>query len=184
MNYNDNGTIKKIAVKAGDTLPIGTIVEIQGSTVPDGYSKVDDLSLEGVNEKVGELYNLTTTDKSNVVNSINEVNDKFNYSTEETKIGTWIDGKPVYRKVVQNIVPTGLGINIYTMNDIENVVDYYGIYHQNNGFEKRINFYFSATDYMTLNFNRKNHQFLLDNTSNYNNNGTVSLIIEYTKKTD
>ena len=40
----------------------------------------------------------------NVVNAnddaINEINDKFNYSTSEQRIGTWIDGKPIYRKVI------------------------------------------------------------------------------------
>lgn len=29
------------------------------------------------------------------------------YSTEETRIGTWIDGKPLYRKVAQFNAPTG-----------------------------------------------------------------------------
>lgn len=34
------------------------------------------------------------------------------YSTEETRIGTWIDGKPLYRKVYENLVfPTSAGIN-------------------------------------------------------------------------
>ena len=71
MNYNDNGTIKKIAVKAGDTLPIGTIVEVPGSTVPDGYSKVDDLSLEDVNEEVNILKE-TKQDKIKILyNDIN-----------------------------------------------------------------------------------------------------------------
>lgn len=46
-----------------DTLPIGSIVEYDGDTVPDGYEEVSD------------------------------------YSTEEVEIGTWIDGKPLYRKV-------------------------------------------------------------------------------------
>ena len=38
--------------------------------------------------------------QTNVENGINVVNNKFNYSTEEQVIGTWIDGKPIYRKVV------------------------------------------------------------------------------------
>lgn len=138
---------------------------------------------------LGKILNIFSSSNKDSY-SCKYINDTYgggvkDYSTDEVKLDEkWIDGKPIYRKVVQNIVPTGLGKIIYTDNDIEAIVDYYGIYHQNNGFEKRINFYFSATDYMTLNFNRKNHQFLLDNTSNYNNNGTVSLIIEYTKTTD
>lgn len=56
-------------------------------------------------DNMGLLSNLNTTNKSSVVNAINEVNNKFNYSTEEQVIGKWIDGKPVYRKVVTGTVP-------------------------------------------------------------------------------
>lgn len=29
-----------------------------------------------------------------------QIDNRFNYSTEEQKIGTWIDGKPLYRKTI------------------------------------------------------------------------------------
>ena len=51
-------------------------------------------------DNMGLLSNLNTTDKSSMVNAINEVNNKFNYSTEEQIIGKWIDGKPLYRKTI------------------------------------------------------------------------------------
>jgi hypothetical protein len=34
-----------------------------------------------------------------LLNSLSDINTKFNYSTTEIKIGTWINGKPIYRKV-------------------------------------------------------------------------------------
>lgn len=40
MNYNDNGTIKQITVKAGDTLPVGTEVDFDGTTIPAGWEEV------------------------------------------------------------------------------------------------------------------------------------------------
>jgi len=40
----------------------------------------------------------TTTDVLN--NIINYINNKNSYSTSETRIGTWTDGKPIYRKVI------------------------------------------------------------------------------------
>lgn len=40
------------------------------------------------------------------------------YSTSETKIGTWIDGKPLYRKVIDYNIPSG-GIGDY--NTITNI---------------------------------------------------------------
>ena len=48
-----------------DALPVGSIIDYSGTTVPEGYEEVPDPSV---------------------------------YSTEEKVIGTWIDGKPIYRK--------------------------------------------------------------------------------------
>ena len=56
-------------------------------------------------DNMGLLSNLNTTNKSNLVSAINEVNNKFNYSTEEQVIGTWTNGKPLYRKIVFGNVP-------------------------------------------------------------------------------
>lgn len=68
MKYKDptTGNFKEINVKVADTLPVGSEVDYNGTTIPTGWEEVD------------------------------SPND---YSTEETKIGTWIDGKPIYRKV-------------------------------------------------------------------------------------
>ena len=56
-------------------------------------------------DNIGELSNLNTTNKSSMVDAINEVNNKFNYSTEEQVIGKWTNGKPLYRKIVSGNVP-------------------------------------------------------------------------------
>ena len=70
-------------------------------------NKVNDTDLNEIKEvinenddNVGDLSNLNTTDKSSVVNAINAVNNKGIYSTEEQPIGTWIDGKTIYRKII------------------------------------------------------------------------------------
>ena len=43
------------------------------------------------------------------------------YSTEETRIGRWIDGKPIYRMVVTTTVTNVQNINlaVYSSNEIE-----------------------------------------------------------------
>lgn len=55
---------------------------------------------------IGTLSNLNTTSKNNLVSAINEVNNndvlKGTYSTNETRIGTWM-GKPLYRKVLSTV---------------------------------------------------------------------------------
>ena len=82
MKYKYNDQWKDLTVKAGDTLPIGTIVDYDGDTVPAGYEEVN------------------------------------SYSTTEVKTGdTWIDDKPIYRKVIQT---TNVTFNGYTMLAIDN----------------------------------------------------------------
>lgn len=50
---------------------------------------------------------LTENQQENVLNTINENN---SYSTEETATGAkWIDGKPIYRKVLSAELPSGTG---------------------------------------------------------------------------
>lgn len=52
------------------------------------------------------------------------------YSTEETRIGTWIDGKPLYRKAFTGDGPTS--VNVWTLipnssiSDIDTIVRLYG----------------------------------------------------------
>lgn len=42
MKYNDNGEIKNIIIKAGDTLPIGTEVDYDGESIPAGWQEVEE----------------------------------------------------------------------------------------------------------------------------------------------
>lgn len=75
-----------------------------------------------IDTKIGDLTQLNTTNKNNLVSAINEVNNKFNYSTEEQVIGKWIDGKPLYRKVIKFtttiLVDAALEIN-HGINNVE-----------------------------------------------------------------
>lgn len=56
------------------------------------------------------------------------------YSTEEQRIGTWIDGKPLYRKTVKSVGLTGSTnswIHAYTVPTDEFVVMYESFIHSN-----------------------------------------------------
>ena len=44
----------------------------------------------------------------NYEKNYNEIKEMITYSTEETKIGTWINGKTIYRKVVTASINSGL----------------------------------------------------------------------------
>lgn len=64
MKYNDNGTVKNIVVKAGDTLPIGTIVEYEGKTIPDGYEEIESNKKLLSNKSYSETGTYTVSDIS------------------------------------------------------------------------------------------------------------------------
>lgn len=70
-------------------------------------NKVNDTDLNEIKEvinenddNVGDLSELNTNDKSSVVNAVNEIENRSIYSTTEIEIGTWINGKAIYRKVI------------------------------------------------------------------------------------
>lgn len=101
IKYNDTyydigGTSES---SEGDSLPIGTIVEYDGTEIPDGFVEVQ-------GEDGGD-----------------------NYSYDEHIIGTWVNGKPLYRKIAQitttrstDYLTYDIGINAnYT------IVNLYGI---------------------------------------------------------
>ena len=87
MKYRDpqTGDFKDITVKVADTLPVGTIVEYDGTTIPNGWELVDG---SGTYKKIKKTSTITATN-GNIIDSlagnsttdapsINAVNNKFN----------------------------------------------------------------------------------------------------------
>lgn len=140
MKYRDpqTGEFKDITIKVADTLPVGTIVEYDGTTIPNGWELVDG---SGTYKKIKKTETITATN-GNIVDSlngnsttdapsVNAVNNKFNeistYSTEEKVVGKWIDGKPLYRKTIEGIVSkNNENVIIGTIPNIETVAKKYG----------------------------------------------------------
>lgn len=107
-----------------------------------------------------------------------------NYSTEEQVIGTWIDGKPIYRKVLS----TGSSVISLSNNTWKSIITQEidievllrGDIYQNNPS------YPSLLNYISIQYSKDNGQFMAINTrgSNMEIMAESSLIIEYTKTTD
>lgn len=59
----------------------------------------------------------------------NAVANKNVYSTSETRIGTWIDGKPIYRKIYNNVNITTSNTDLINISSlgIGSVVKIYGL---------------------------------------------------------
>ena len=148
MNYNDNGTVKQITVKAGDTLPVGTEVDFNGNTIPAGWEEVDNPN---------------------------------NYSETETKIGTWIDGKPLYRKVVTGDIAT-TSKTLASIASMDKLISLTGMLNVPSGYKTNIPEYTNSTNFCALVLDTQNRP-LITIPSNFANS-TFVIIEEYTKTTD
>ena len=111
------------------------------------------------------------------------------YSTTETAIGTWIDGKPLYRKVFTGTKVSGSNttINISELN-VDHIYFYGSITGNADGsggtYEFPLNYYETSTAYIRVNLHRKYSNFTIKSSDGTYFNGTFNLIIEYTKTTD
>lgn len=96
----------------------------------------DTYSSDYINKKIDEKVDkvegkdLSTNDFTDEYKQ--KVDNVNTYSTEEQIIGNWIDGKPIYRKVLKATLPTNEGtwtmIASNVVSNIDFLVDLYGIY--------------------------------------------------------
>lgn len=107
------------------------------------------------------------------------------YSTEETRIGTWIDGKPLYRRVVQitspNATDTYKYYNVPSPSPIETITKIDGVIHASSGFDSPVNCYrgdfWCSTQAST-------NQIVVRVYGSWLISRPMDIVIEYTKTTD
>ena len=109
----------------------------------------------------------------------------FGYSTNETKIGVWIDGKPIYRKVYTVTRSSSTGPNWVDFDDIPTNIDkmikMYGILIESSGNMKPSPHYENSNAFEQY-IVRMDSQKLCY-MSSYSN-ATSYVVLEYTKTTD
>lgn len=98
------------------------------------------------------------------------------YTTTETRIGTWIDGKPLYRKVYTKTYDGSLGQDITDLN-IEELIKLDGFI--NNGIP--INFYMDNSHFCFTHCD--DLQYIWCSMTGWTPT-KVKFIVEYTKTTD
>lgn len=142
-------------------------------------------------DKVGDLAQLNTTNKDNLVGAINEVlsNDttKGSYSTNETVVGTWIDGKPIYRKVINATKISGNTLLI-PINDLNIDTIFFDRTHSYIVTTSAIVYpfpynYANTSDTYTA-CERDGNNIKINSSEGAYSNGQIILVIEYTKTTD
>lgn len=135
----------------------------------------------------GDLNNLNTENKDNLVSAINENQNSIEnlriYSTDEQIIGRWIDDKPLYRKVITGTLPNSNTdwVTIYTNTNINEIINFGGIFYGDDG--RQMPILFSQNNYEV------NISFLGGEIAVYQNNTTwngnnYKIILEYTKIID
>jgi hypothetical protein len=99
-----------------------------------------------------------------------------NYSTDEIKTGkTWIDGKPIYRKVIQaSNIGTAFGTGVSNIDTFMFDVSHSYIYYNSN--------IFFASDRAAFLYNKADNTIVTENTALAT--WSAKITIEYTKTTD
>ena len=119
--------------------------------------------------------------ENRIYKSINDnTHDDTIYSTNETPIGTWVNGKPLYRKVFTTISVNG-NSNSTTAHGISNLdtIARYTAHSYYNGVFRPVTY--SAGNTYTLCEIDKTNIYVYNTTANPY---TITVIVEYTKTTD
>lgn len=130
-------------------------------------------------EEVGDIANLNTTDKTSVVNAINELKGGEIYSTSEVKTNkVWIDGKPIYRKVLTGSTPSSSVTSWTTLATIPNLDVAINIYGALEGTSKNfVPRYESTSFYFILSVENTDIKY---KQAGYNSR-YYHIVVEYTK---
>ena len=150
-----------------------------------GYGFYDDTHLTLCWENyAGWEHNTSHIIVTGIRDRVSDAEKNFNkYSTTEEVIGTWIDGKPLYRKCFNYTATTGEVIvaDLSSLN-IDTVCHMYGNFKDGNALIESIPFYLHSAYTVTPFYKLADKSLRL--TANIANlTGTGVVIIEYTKTT-
>lgn len=137
LNKIEQGIYDNDSAISTNTTNIGDLTTLTTTADTDLVSAINEVDSHADTNatNIGDLTTLTTTAKSNVVSAVNELdnlkatkdvattstaglmsasdktllNNETTYSTTETRIGTWVDGKPLYRKVISKVFDNTIG---------------------------------------------------------------------------
>lgn len=112
-----------------------------------------------------------------------KINPKLNkYSTNETRIGTWINGKPVYRKIITSTTPSSSTVaTVGTISNTDLVINLYGYLTAGNNQRIPLNFVYNA-EQCSL-YKEGNNIMCRITAASYQSKSCI-IVAEYTKTTD
>lgn len=176
----------------------GEILEVSGGGLPEGAVPVMPLTKAEYDaltdeEKQADVVYAITDDGGSSGGGSGGTSEEV-YSTEETRIGAWIDGKPLYRKVVY--VPVSKFVNppsptmTRSLDDIapesiDKLISFSGVVDEAT-MQLPINFHFASSAYLDMQClepSSRSVEYVGSDLVLSSANG-VYLLFEYTKTTD
>ena len=152
----------------------------------NGQSGGTPLSAENLNLMQDNAENAINEVATNIEQLKTDVENKHTYSTEEQVVGTWIDGKPLYRKVISSNFASTVNSQkaIGTIKDFNVIVKFEGYFTN----PKNDNFYpfpFALNDEdISVYFYKSTGEIFEIHNYSYANNLYCYAVVEYTKTTD
>jgi hypothetical protein len=125
LHRDGGGYISSSGAFSGATQASGAYAAISGAQNPSPNGTFPACNLLFSASKSNSIYGASNTVQPPAITLIPQIRYKYSgitYSTEEQRIGTWIDGKPLYRKVFDNPtlpLDTGLISTNYTVRHID-----------------------------------------------------------------
>lgn len=159
----------------------GIVYEVE----PAEYEGTTPLNAENLNQIQTNAENAINTVQSNLNTTNQNIENLTTYSTTEKVVGTWIDGKPIYRKVItQNVsnMSSEVDINLGT-TDVGVFVNG-RVLVDTSDYTSIVNSQSTLTYYIRNFVFRKTNNTVTVATNITGISGTIYVIIEYTKTTD
>lgn len=112
------------------------------------------------------------------------------YSTSEQRVGTWIDGKPIYRRVIAGTVTASANTIVLTnfssisYSTVDNILSATGYWHKNSEEQVIIGSYWTGNYSAVVKNNTLKLIRLLTQSDASRTDAPYAIILEYTKTTD
>lgn len=163
---------------------------------PDTTTPINSTRLNHMEDGISAA--LTEENITNDINDTNEnavvnakttkdyVDEKNTYSTDEKIVGTWIDGKPIYRKVINTITGDKFSAWKTILSEVDKVVRYNGFVYETET-DIKVLPYAGGLDGGSLiwfHVNATSHVFQEAHSDDMFNSKEMTIIVEYTKTTD
>lgn len=182
-------TVTITDISGTETTTINDGVDLTGGVPTNGV-----IAFDGVQADIPDGYEVSPTSFATLTNSYststsegytaNYVNGLNTFSTTEKRIGTWTDGKPIYRKVMTGTKISSTDLTFPAIINIETVVRLEGYLKANTGGSVYPLTYYGSTEiYANIEVTSAGVVTVHSATTGYSN-GDITVIVEYTKTTD